>query len=155
TPVTQEAWNQVMDSNPSEFRGPDLPVEHVSLSEIAEYCYRSGTRLPTEAEWEYAARGNTITSRYGDADEISWHSGNSGGMTRPVGQKLSNGFGLFDMLGNVWECVADNYEAEYPSALQVDPKGPEQGNLRVIRGGAWRYPPRYARASDRGRLMPG
>ena len=110
-------------------------------------------RLPTEAEWEYAARGGTTGSRYGDLDRIAWYIANSGNTTHAVGQKEANAFGLYDMLGNVWQWVADWY-AEYPPGPQRDPGGPTSGQFRLLRGGSWKYYPLNARASFRLWLGP-
>jgi len=102
TEVTQAAFERLMGYNPSVFEGPDLPVEYVSWVEADQYCRTVGGRLPSEAEWEYAARAGTTGSRYGNLDEIAWYWGNSRS-THPVGQKKPNAFGLYDMLGNVVE----------------------------------------------------
>lgn len=93
-------------------------------------------RLPTEAEWEYAARGGSLTARYAPLVRIAWYGANSSDMTHEVGQKQANGYGLYDMLGNVYEWVADRYEP-YRAASAVDPKGPQTGQFRVMRGVAW------------------
>ncbi len=155
TPVTQEAYERVMGRNPSYFKGPHLPVERVSWAEAAEYCRRLGLRLPAEAEWEYAARAGTTGARYGNVDEIAWHQGNSDRQTQRVTSKAPNPWGLYDMLGNVWEWVADWYdEAYYHESPSVDPEGPSAGRYRSLRGGAWNYDPRLVRVSDRGRLEP-
>ena len=97
-----------------------------------------GYRLPTEAEWEYAARAGTAGSRYGAIDKIAWYSGNSGKGTHPIAQKAPNAWGLYDMLGNVWEWVADWYSKDYYSqSPESNPTGPVNGTIRVMRGGAW------------------
>jgi formylglycine-generating enzyme required for sulfatase activity len=148
TPVTQEAWQRVMGNNPSRLKGPKLPVENISWDDAKRYSGAVGMRLLTEAEWEYAARAGTTTSRYGPLDEIAWHSGNSGKMTHEVRQKLPNARGLHDMLGNVWEWVAD-WGCAYSPNNATDPQGPTSGTYRVIRGGSWINNVRRARASDR------
>ena len=107
--VTQAMWKSVMGTNPSRFKGADRPVERVSWNDVQEFLQRLNTqndgyhyRLPTEAEWEYAARAGSTSSRYGELNAVAWYSGNSGKETHPVGQKQPNAWGLYDMLGNVW-----------------------------------------------------
>jgi len=175
--VTQEQYQQVMGTNPSHFKGPNLPVEAVSWDEATEFCkavahfakLREGDpgqqqfgkmlyRLPTEAEWEFACRAGTTTTYYtGDAEadlgRAAWYAANSGGKTHPVGQKAANAFGLYDMHGNVWEWCADWYEAYKPGAA-VDPQGPSEGQYRVLRGGAWYNNPRICRSADRDWISP-
>jgi formylglycine-generating enzyme required for sulfatase activity/tRNA A-37 threonylcarbamoyl transferase component Bud32 len=154
TPVTQQAYQRVVGTNPSLFKGADLPVETVNWDEAQAYCRAVGNRLPTEAEWEYAARAGTTGARYGDLNGIAWHSGNSGEKTHEVGQKQANGFGLFDMLGNVWQWVADWY-GDYSAGAQSDPSGPAGGQYHVGRGGSWYGNPAGVRVSSRGRYEPG
>ncbi len=127
-----------MGSNPSHFKGAQLPVESVDWNQAAEYCRRVGGRLPTEKEWEYAARAGSTGARYGALDAVAWHGGNSGNTTHPVGQKQANAWGLYDMLGNVWEWTADDYNSE----------------RKVLRGGSWSVIIRYVRVSFRDGLMP-
>jgi formylglycine-generating enzyme required for sulfatase activity len=148
TPVTQSAYEKVMGTNPSKFRGDLLPVENVSWDEANAFCLSVGMRLPTEAEWEWASRGGMEIARYGQLGEIAWYRGNSSGRTHQVALKEPSGYGLYDMLGNVWEWVADWY-AEYPVARNgprccdnpdpavLDPKGPPTGRYCVLRGGSW------------------
>jgi formylglycine-generating enzyme required for sulfatase activity len=147
TSVTQAAYWRVMRSNPSKFQGSQLPVDNVSWGEARTYCQRISMRLPTEAEWEYAARGGAAAERYGLLDQIAWYRGNSRGKTHVVAQKQPNGYGLYDMMGNVWEWASDWY-APYPKATDgsccddpaatlVDPKGPTSGRYHVLRGGSW------------------
>jgi sulfatase modifying factor 1 len=133
TPVTQKAYERVMGKNPSRFKGAQLPVEKVSWEEAQSYCQAVGMRLPTEAEWEYAARAGTPGSRYGDLDAIAWYADNSGRKTHPVGLKQPNAFGLYDMLGNVWEWTCDDYDA----------------NNKVVRGSSWLLNADSVRASHR------
>jgi formylglycine-generating enzyme required for sulfatase activity len=154
TPVTQAAYQRVMHSNPSHFHGDQLPVETVSWNEAKGYCETVGGRLPTEAEWEYAARAGTTTARYGDLNTIGWYDKNSRGKTREVGRRRANGWGLYDMLGNVWEWVNDWYDADYyKNSTSEDPKGPmEQKKYRVIRGGSWHSGSRVLRSSYRFRI---
>ena len=163
--VTQGEWEAVMGGNPSYFRscGSRCPVERVSWDDIQEFMRklneresRSGNkyRLPSEAEWEYAARAGTAGLRYGELGEIAWYGGNSGDRTHPVGQKRANGWGLHDMLGNVWEWTADRYGG-YPSGLVTDPRGPSTGSFRVGRGGGWGDGARIVRSAYRNTGSPG
>ena len=165
--VTQGEWEAVMGANPSHFKscGARCPVESVSWEDVQGFIQKlnedereagSGNRyrLPTEAEWEYAARAGTTGVRHGELDLIAWYESNSGGRTHPVGGKRANGWGLHDMLGNVWEWTADWY-GDYPSGLVTDPRGPSTGSYRVGRGGCW---DRYAggvRSASRGSGSPG
>lgn len=148
TEVTQAAWTKVMGSNSSRFKGDQLPVENVSWEDASAYCAKIGMRLPTEAQWEYAARGGIAWASYSVLPAVAWHQGNSGAKTHLVGQMLANRFGLHDMLGNVREWVADWY-AEYPGGRVVDPRGPANGSHKVQRGGSWTLSPRDVRASRR------
>jgi len=160
-PVTQAEWKAVMGDNPSSNRrGGDYPVESVSWDMVQKFILRLNEktkkryRLPTEAEWEYACRAGTEGSRYGELDDIGWYDGNSGGETHPVGKLLPNAFGLYDMLGNVWEWCQD-WWGEYDGWAQTDPKGPTSGDVRVLRGGSWNHDAQYVRASDRYCDAPG
>jgi formylglycine-generating enzyme required for sulfatase activity len=144
----------VTGQNPSHFKGADLPVERVSWDESRAYCAAIGGRLPTEAEWEYAARAGFTAARYATLDEIAWYNGNGRLQTHEVGQKQPNAFGLFDMLGNVWQWVADWY-GNYPSGAQSDPYGPSSGSARALRGGSWSDYLRYVRVSSRSTNDPG
>ena len=142
--VTQAEWQAVMGTNPSRFSGcGQCPVEQVSWNDAQEFIgnlnVRAGGnryRLPTEAEWEYAARAGTTGDRYGNVDAIAWDEDNSGGRPHPVGQKEPNAWGLHDMLGNVSDWVADWY-GDYPGGVVTDPRGPGSGAYRVHRGGSW------------------
>ena len=140
TEVTQAAYQQVQGNNPSNFRGDRRPVERITWDQAKAYCGAIGGRLPTEAEWEYAARGGVPSVRYGEVGDIAWYSANSGSNTHEAGQKQANRFGLFDTLGNVWEWTADWYE---------------EGKTRSLRGGSWSNSPRNVRVSNRNRLVPG
>jgi formylglycine-generating enzyme required for sulfatase activity len=154
TAVTQRAYRRVTGQDPSAHKGDDLPVEHVDWDEAKAYCAAIGGRLPTEAEWEYAARAGSTGARYGNLDEIAWHTGNSGGQSHEVGQKLPNAFGLYDMLGNAWQWVADWY-GSYPPGAQTDPSGPASGQYKEPRGGSWGSASGLVRASYRGWVETG
>lgn len=140
--VTQARWEKLMGFNPSKFTGADLPVEQVNYENIQQFIKKSGgaCRLPTEAEWEYAARGG-VQKRYfwGNMvnEEYTWYEENSKGSTHPVGTKKPNQYGLYDMMGNVWEWVDDWYEPYYKVRVKENPKGPESGESKVVRGGSF------------------
>src|SRR5215510_10450901 len=162
--VTQSQYEALMKTNPSSFIGADLPVDGVSWFEAQKFCEALNKkkdghhyRLPTEAEWEYAARGESTSSRYGSLTEVAWFRDNAGGKTHPVGQKKPNAFGLYDTLGNVWEWVEDWYAVDYyANGPQSDPRGPDHGEYRILRGGSWRGVARgLARVSSRYVLRPG
>jgi formylglycine-generating enzyme required for sulfatase activity len=167
TEVTQAQWKAVMGGNPSNNQGDDLPVENVSWDNVQEFLKKAGNgfRLPTEAEWEYAARAGTTTAySFGDSEsqlgEYAWFSGNAGGKTHSVGGKKSNGFGLFDMHGNVWEWCSDWYGGNYYAECQrqgtvTDPRGPSAGSARVLRGGSWYGAAVVCRSAFRGLGTPG
>jgi len=187
TEVTQGEYQALMGETPSYFSdcGPNCPVENLSWTEAITYanalseaeglapCYDAfgdlaavvtpydceGYRLPTEAEWEYAARAGTTTAWYcGDAeacvDGIAWYVGNSGGTTHPVGEKDPNAWGLYDMSGNVYEWVWDGYES-YSSLAQTDPSGSGNGTNRVDRGGGRHSDARDLRSASRYGFAPG
>jgi len=149
--VTQKEWQTVMGTNPSSNTDCDnCPVERVSWNDIQLFLSNLNSvtgkkyRLPTEAEWEYAARGGVNRQGFKFAgsnvlDEVAWHLNNSENTTHPVGQKKANPLGLYDMSGNVWEWCADWY-GTYPSTAQTNPKGPSTGGtFRVLRGGSWNF----------------
>ena len=163
--VTQGEWEAVMGTNPSRFTecGSQCPVERVSWNDVQKFIGRlnereSGSgyvyRLPTEAEWEYAARAGTTGARYGELDEVAWYSGNSDRETHPVGEKRANAWGLLDMLGNVWEWTADWYGG-YPTGSVTDPEGPLGGSDRVFRGGSWNSRAGGVRSAARSGIVPG
>jgi formylglycine-generating enzyme required for sulfatase activity/tRNA A-37 threonylcarbamoyl transferase component Bud32 len=147
--VSQREWQRLMVRNPSRFTGDLLPVENVSWDDIQAFCRRSnGLQIPTEGEWEYACRGGNDGVRYGELRQVAWYTGNSLNATRPVGGLLPNRYGVYDMLGNVWEWCSDWY-ADYASIKQVDPSGPSSGDKRVGRGGSWGSSDKSCRASTR------
>jgi formylglycine-generating enzyme required for sulfatase activity len=163
--VTQEEWYAVMGNNPAKFKGRKNPVENVSWNDVQTFISRlnakEGTnkyRLPTEAEWEYAARAGT-TSEYSFGNNASqlgqyaWYDDNSGNQTHPVGQKKPNPWGLYDMHGNVWEWVQDWY-GDYPKSAVTDPAGPSSGDDRVLRGGSWYFSARYLWSAGRNCFTP-
>jgi formylglycine-generating enzyme required for sulfatase activity len=150
TAVTQAAYRRVTGKSPSYYKGARLPVLNVSWEEAKAYCEAIDGRLPTEAQWEYAARAGASGPLYGKLDEIAWYQGNSQDRTHEVAQKRPNAFGLFDMLGNTFQWTADWF-GDYPREAQTDPAGPSTGLYRVVRGGLWSNPPRFTRVSLRGR----
>jgi len=167
TEVTQAQWEALMGSNPSRFKGANNPVEQVSWNDSQEFLRRLSEkagatfRLPTEAEWEYAARsGGRVEKWAGAASEaelaaIAWFQENSGEQTHPVGMKSPNGLGLQDMTGNVWEWCSDWYADEYYALSPKDnPQGPEPTERRVLRGGAYTEDGLYLRTATRFSMQP-
>lgn len=166
TEVTQELWQAVMGSNPSYFSGTNLPVDNVSWNMIVNNflpALNAATgqnfRLPTEAEWEYAARGGNQSHGYKYAgsntiDDVAWYDDNSNNQTHPVGYKQANELGLYDMSGNVREWCQD-WSDSYSSEAQTNPTGPSNGSIRVLRGGSWSSYARYCRVSYRYFDTPG
>ncbi len=163
TEVTQGQWRAVLGDNPSYFQmGDDYPVEQVSWNDVQKFLSKLNAldpgknyRLPTEAEWEYACRAGTSGDRYGELDAIAWYDRNLGNQTHPVGKKQPNGWGLYDMLGNVWEWCADWYGGDYyASSPSTDPRGPSSGQSRVLRGGSWLNYFSNVRSAYRGGLNP-
>ncbi len=159
TEVTQALWKAVMGSNPSHFKGDNLPVEDVFWEDCQDFIARLNAmtgktfRLPTEAEWEYAARGGSMSrgTRYSGAyslDNCGWYYGNSGSKTHPVATKEPNELGLYDMSGNVYEWCSDWY-GDYSDNSQTNPTGPSSGSFRVLRGGSWNYSAGRCRSSNR------
>ena len=164
TEVTQALWKAVMGSNPSNFRGDNLPVECVSWNDCQAFIRKLNAltgqnfRLPTEAEWEFACRGgnNSRGYKYSGSnyiDNVAWYDGNSGDKTLPVGTKAPNELGIYDMSGNVWEWCAD-WCGDYSSGAQTNPKGPYEGSNRVYRGGSWIDFARSCRSSIRCGISP-
>lgn len=164
TEVTQELWQAVMKSNPSYFMGYNLPVEQVSWDDCQVFIMKLNVltglnfRLPTEAEWEYAARGGKKSKGYkysgsNDIGSVAWYSGNSSARTHTVAQKSTNELGLYDMSGNVWEWCSDLY-GSYSYGPLSNPKGLSKGFYRVSRGGCWFYTPKYGRVSNRSFYAP-
>ena len=164
-PVTQRLWKAVMGSNPSDSKGDNLPVESVNWDDVQEFLRKLNSntgknyRLPTEAEWEYAARGGNKSQGYkyagsNDPDLVAWHDGNSGKTTHEVGPRFTNELGIYDMSGNVWEWCQD-WSGSYSSSPQTNPKGPNSGSRRVNRGGSWFSSARGCRVSYRDFRTPG
>jgi len=168
TEVTQAQWESVMGSNPSKFKGRDLPVENVSWDDAMAYCRKLTEReraagrlaagyaytLPTEAQWEYACRAGTTGAYAGDLGSMAWYGENSGNKTHAVATKRANAWGLYDMHGNVWEWCSDWY-GSYASGRVVDPTGARSGPRRVSRGGSWSNDASYCRSAYRVRFTPG
>lgn len=160
--VTQALWEALMDTNYSSFLGAELPVQEVSWNECQEFISRLNKqtgetfRLPTEAEWEFAARGGNLSNHTqfagsSNIDEVAWYANNSGETPHPVAQKLPNELGLYDMSGNVWEWCSD-YFGDYLDEPQTNPQGPEKGGYHVYRGGSWFGAERSTRISTRDRF---
>ena len=165
--VTQEQWYAIMGNNPSYNKGRTLPVEQVSWDDIQQFIAKLNQktgrkhRLPSEAEWEYAARAGTTTEwSYGNDESklgnYAWYGRDGGGKTQSVGQKLPNAFGLFDMHGNVWEWTQDCWHETYAGAPTDGSSWTTgcSGNYRVLRGGSWNYIPASSRSAKRVRFIP-
>jgi serine/threonine protein kinase len=164
--VTQAQWKAVMGNNPSRFKGDNLPVERVSWDDVQEFIRKLNAqtgkryRLPTEAEWEYAARGGNRGRGYkysggNSVENVAWLATNSGSATHPVGTKSANELGIYDMSGNVWEWCSDWYGGAYPASAQSNPAGASFGFNRVDRGGSWDYDAGGCRVASRGSNSPG
>lgn len=160
TEVTQELWTAVMGSNPSYFKGSQRPVERVSWKDCQKFIKKlnqitgKNFRLPTEAEWEYAARGGKKSKAYkysgsNTLDNVAWYCDNSGSQTHNVKTKLPNELGIYDMSGNVWERCQDKYGWGYRNNFQVNPIGPSSGSFRLARGGSCDRDVQYCRCSGR------
>ena len=159
TEVTQALWQAVMGSNPSYFKGSNLPVEQVSWEDCQTFIRKLNAitgknfRLPTEAEWEFAARGGNKSRGFkysgsNTIDDVAWYDDNSADKTHPVATKAPNELGIYDMTGNVWEWCSDRY-GSYSSSSQYNPTGPNSGSDRVYRGGCWDYGAWSCRVSNR------
>jgi formylglycine-generating enzyme required for sulfatase activity len=181
-PVTQELYEKVMGANPSKRKGPTNPVERTQWTDAVRFCNKcselegltpcydlttwechfeaDGYRLPTEAEWEYACRAGSQTKYFfGDSEadlpRYAWFKPGSKGRTNPVGEKLPNRWGLYDMHGNVWQWCNDYYAEDYYATSSSDnPQGPPTGKMRVLRGGAWDCTPDKCRAAYRSKEFP-
>ena len=162
--VTQALWHTVMGKNPSDFKGDNLPVEKVSWKDCQKFLSKLNRitgktfRLPTEAEWEYAARGGNKSRGYqysgsNNLSDVAWYTANSGSKTHAVGTKQPNELGIYDMTGNVWEWCQDWY-GKYSSSSQVNPTGANSGSGRVRRGGSWSSNARGCRSSYRASRTP-
>ena len=164
-PVTQGQWKMVMGNNPAYFdKGDNYPVENVRWEDAQEFIRQlnmqtgKNYRLPTEAEWEYACRGGKLSAHYkfsgsNNASDVAWHKENCNESTHPVGTKLPNELGIYDMSGNVWEWCSD-WSAPYPAEAQTNPAGPSSGDYRVLRGGSWRVPISDCRITFRYDIKP-
>lgn len=171
--VTQEEYQSIMGNNPSEFKGERKPVEKVSWNDAVNFCQKltereraagrlpSGYeyRLPTEAEWEYAASGGNKSRNYkysgsNDLNEVAWYYENSGQKTYEVGTKKANELGIYDMSGNVWEWCLDWHET-YPRGSVRTPQGALSGSCRVLRGGSWGSSASRCRVAFRNNNSPG
>ena len=162
--VTQALWKAVMGSNPSNRKGDNLPVENVSWNDCQTFLRKLNAmtgktfRLPTEAEWEFSARGGNRSRGYQYSgsnvlSDVAWYDNNSGGETHPVGTKAPNELGIYDMSGNVWEWCQDWY-GDYHGYSQTNPTGPSSGSDRVNRGGGWDYDARICRVAYRSLNAP-
>jgi sulfatase modifying factor 1 len=167
TEVTQKQWEDVTGSNPSKFQCADCPVEKVSWNNVQDFIKKLNKktgmnyRLPTEAEWEYAARSGGLkeqwagTNNEGKIGEYTWYGYTAEGRTHAVAGKSPNGIGLYDMMGNVWEWCADWYDKKYYEySPSKDPQGPPEGSNRVLRGGGWRSKDKGLRTTDRNDFIP-
>ncbi len=181
--VTQEQYQRVMGENPSRWKSAENPVEQVRWSDAVKFCNArsrqeklkpcydlktwqcnfaaNGYRLPTEAEWEYACRAGTTTAYFFGNDPTklggyAWYEKNSGGHPHSVGQKRPNPWGLYDMSGNLWEWCNDFYQVDYYQKSPTEnPRGPQQGETKVVRGGAWRFSDESCRSGYRYNENPG
>jgi len=163
--VTQKQWLSIMGTNPSRFKGDDLPVENVSWLDVQEFIFKlneitgKNYRLPTESEWEYAARGGKKSKNYkysgsNKIDDVAWYVKNSDGKTHLVGSKKPNELGIYDMCGNVAEWCNDEYEDYYGVSISMEELlgwAEQEGVFRILRGGKWDSESQFCRVSFRGR----
>jgi len=159
TEVTQAVYERVMWINPSKFKGADRPVEQVTWYDCKAFCKKTGLSLPTEAQWEFAARGGTKSAYSFGNDSSSlgdyaWYASNAGSQTHHVAQKKPNAYGLYDMAGHVWEWCSD-WKEGYSSNSATDPVGPSNGSYRVNRGGSWCDDASLCRSAYRDYWRPG
>ncbi|MCQ2349899.1 MAG: SUMF1/EgtB/PvdO family nonheme iron enzyme [Paludibacteraceae bacterium] len=169
TEVTQELWQAIMGTNPSEVSNSTLPVENVSWNDCQEFITKLNEqfsdlfnnrlfRLPTEAEWEYAARGGEKSQGYlysgsNNIGEVAWYGDDSNNTTHPVKQKKPNELGIYDMTGNVWE-ICQNFFYPYTDTAETDPQGPTEGHEHGLRGGGYKNDERNSRNANRGGFYP-
>jgi formylglycine-generating enzyme required for sulfatase activity len=162
--ITQQQWEAVMGNNPSEFTGYDIPVHKVTWNDVQAFIQKlniltgKNYRLPTEAEWEYAARGGNQSKGYtysgsNNIDEVAWYGGNSNNQPHPVGEKKPNELGIYDMTGNVGEWCSDWHEF-YTTDSQINPHGPQIGSFRVVRGASCDHVPYRCTVYTRGGWYP-
>ena len=157
TEVNQAQWTKIMQTNSSNFKGDDLPVEKISWKDALKFCEKLSEiegktyYLPNEAQWEYACRAGTLGpfAGTGNIEDVAWYKANSEKKTHPCGVKASNAWSLYDMHGNVAEWCHDRYAADYPSEPVTDPAGPETGNYCITRGGSWDFKPFGCRSAAR------
>ena len=167
TEVTQKQWEDVTGSNPAKFQCADCPVERVSWNNVQDFIKKLNEktgmnyRLPTEAEWEYAARSGGLKEQWAGTNdeekigEYTWYGYTAEGRTHAVAGKTPNAIGLYDMMGNVWEWCSDRYDKEYyETSPSKDPQGPSDGKNRVLRGGGWRSKDKGLRTTDRNDMPP-
>ena len=167
TEVTQKQWEDVTGSNTSKFQCADCPVERVSWNNVQNFIKKLNEktgmnyRLPTEAEWEYAARSGGLKEQWAGTNdeekigEYTWYGYTAKGRTHTVAEKTPNAIGLYDMMGNVWEWCSDWYDKEYYEiSPSKNPQGPSEGHNRVIRGGSWRSKNKGLRTTDRNSFLP-